>query len=631
MSTPEQVSQVACGGQMRDIHIDCSAGTISTAGGKPATASPRELALIYWYSLGAPSERIASAVGGHPEAVADELDRLIRDLGVTDAKASIDLKGGAAPVSERPWQQRTAISLIAPALTPDQDHQLVFAAGEGALSAHEIGSIVNRLRAGLKERDIGKGAIVAVDATQRLESYLVVLAALLSGCVVLRLAETCGDRMLRDMVRSCPARITFSARLDVIGKAPEAGERVSLNDIPGTQSFFDWLDQCPADNDSPGIASHVLPTDAALIGFTSGSTGMPKQVVTSHEAIFRSTEVSQSIFGFASDDIFCTSTDFTALSAFRSMITLPFMCGGRVVLPGEQARRQPLALAAECETYSVTRLTAVPNVLRGLAKSNTRMPANQLAALRTVFSGSGVLDVETATRFHDAFGVDVVDYYGGREFATASYAPAGRGKTVRTGGDAAQCLMCLVDRNGDLVGDGEAGEIVVHSDCLTLSPLRAERAGTDKWRGWHFSGDIGRRLPDGRIQIVGRSRDIIKTQDGGLVSPSDIEGLLNDIDLVKEACVFGWSDIDHIERIGAAVILIAEADEQQRQEFETVARERILQIAGPYQVPSRIMVCEELPRVGRGKPDKTAIRASFTAGLDRPQPMKTGAKQHEPA
>lgn len=557
--------------------------------------APRKMALDYWRALGAPPHRIARALH------CDETE-------ISDARG--DNADALAAASEVPWPQRTASTLIRKGLTRPPTEQLVFAAGEGALTAGDVAAIVGRLCAGLAARGVGKGTRIAVDATQRLETYLVTLAALLQGATVVRLGDTVGPQALRAMTKAAPAALTFSDRLDVIGDLAEAGEGVPLD------AFAEFVGACPdpASDFWAGLPT-IMPDEAAFVGFTSGSTGAPKAMETSHEAIFRSTEIAQRVFGFDSTDIFCTATDFTALSAFRSLVTLPFASGGRVVIPDDEARENPIALALLCERFGVTRLTAVPGVLRAFAKAGARVTREELASVRTVFSGSGVLDFPTAELLRERFSLPVVDYYGGREFATAAYSDPDTPHTMSAGGGFLRdCLAVLVDEDRQPVAPGEVGEIAVHSDCMTLSSLASIETAGD-WGGWHFTGDLARFLPGGRLEIVGRKKDIIKTAEGTLVSPVEIEGALNALEWVAEACVFSWTDPHGIELIGAAMI-----GEPPEGDAERAAKAAAQEALGPYKTPTRILVLDDLPRVGRGKPDKARLRQILTQNAKAPTP-----------
>ncbi|MCR9123399.1 MAG: acyl--CoA ligase [Phyllobacteriaceae bacterium] len=558
-------------------------------------ATPRALALGYWQALGAPRDRIARALH------CDEAE-------VTDGPLQTDQTPMAA--SAVAWPQRTANTLIRKGLTRPPTEQLVFAAGEGTLTAGDVAAIVARLCAGFSARGVGKGTRIAVDATQRLETYLVTLAALLMGATVVRLGDTVGPQALRGMVQAAPAVLTFSDRLDVIGELAEAGEGIPLD------AFAEFVGACPDPaTDFWADLPVVMPDDAAFVGFTSGSTGAPKAMETSHEAVFRSTEIAQRVFGFDATDIFCTATDFTALSAFRSLVMLPFASGGRVVIPDADARENPVALALLCERFGVTRLTAVPGVLRAFAKAGARVTREELASVRTIFSGSGVLDFATADLLRERFSLPVVDYYGGREFATAAYSDPDTPHTMSAGGGFLRdCLAILVDDDRQPVAPGAIGEIVVHSDCMTLSQLASIETRGD-WAGWHFTGDLARFLPGGRLEIVGRKKDIIKTAEGTLVSPAEIEGALNALDWVAEACVFSWTDPHGIERIGAAMI-----GEPSKGDAERAAKMAVQEALGPYKTPARILVLDDLPRLARRKPDKARLRQILTQTAKAPTP-----------
>lgn len=557
-----------------------------------------DLALRYWAGLRVPHQHVAASLRTTVEAVDAGYRRLAADPDAGCADGLTDLAGYP---SREEWPARTAVTLIRKGLARPTDAQLVIVAGEGVLGTGEVRASVARIAAGLAAAGVVKGDRVAVDATQRIESWLVAVATLLLGGVVVRLSLPAGPAALHGMIAEAPAKLTFSKVASALDGLGAAGTLVDLDDPDG---FAAWLDACPDEAALPEVA--VSPADPALTGFTSGSTGRPKCVLVSHEAVFRSTEGQQALFAFGPDDIFCTSTDFSALSAFRAMLASPFLCGGRVVLPSPAALESPLALAADCAEHGVTRLTAVPNVLRGMALACDRI--GPLPRLRMVFSGSGVLDQSTRDRFHAAFPVPVIDYYGGREFTTPVYTrPADTGTVSSRGGLVTNCLLRIVDDAGTMLPDGEIGVIMVHSDCMASGDL----AGTlPAWRGWHDSGDLGRMTEDGLLQIVGRRRDVIKAADGSLVFPFEIETLLNALTPVRESCVFGMSGSGGAEHVVAAVILAAPADD-----IESLARRHVLAAAGRFRVPTRVIALDDFPRVAAQKVDKAALRSLLAPQL----------------
>ncbi len=608
------------------FYLDVQAGRVTGASGASCDVSSREMMLLYWMALDAPPARMTRALASADSAITDEIthraaEALRRRLGMDDGAVPVlTLANGMGPASTRPWSERTTVTILRQGLARAANTPIVHVVGEGALSAGEVRDLVGRVAAGLRRDGVTPGGWVAVDATQRLESYLVAIATLLIGGVVVRLGDSVGPATLRAMVCQAPAVLTFSARFDLIGEAHETGARIGLEDGDGGRGdgigFADWVADCPAP--PPDLLSEVTigPDDPALVGFTSGSTGVPRPVCTSHEAVFRTSEAAARRFGFDATDVFCTATDFTALSAFRSMVTLAFLCGGTTVLPSAAGREQPLALALEADSHGVTRLTAVPNVLRGIVKAHDRLPPHVLSCLRTVFSGSGILDAATAEAFRACVPVPLVDYYGAREIGTVAYSDPDQPGTLTTrGGLASEALIRMLDDAGQPVATGDPGEICVHTDGLMLDTGGDADPSVGVRDGWYRTGDLGRVHASGRIEIIGRRRDIIKTRDGGLVSPIEIEDVLNRANTVREACVFGWMDGDGVEKIVAVVIPADDHAHADPGGLARALRARVMDRLGRYKVPSHVLLRSELPRVGRGKPDKITLRAAFEAGL----------------
>ena len=604
--------------------LDVQAGAVMR-GDDRRQLTARQMQLIYWMALEAPPERIGLAVTLPPAVVADEIAALCETLRLPgDEPIALDYAVGQPPSSRTPWAERTVRTTLRRALSADPDRQLVLVAGEGALTVGEVRALIERIAAGLLAAGVTRGTLVALDATQRLESYLVALAAIRIGAIAVRLGDSAGPDTLRKMVALTPSHITFTARSGVLAGIAQCGRLVALAEdaghgqppAPGAIGFEDWLDACP-DVAGDLDTSEVSPTDPALVGFTSGSTGEPKAVYTPHEAVFRSSEAMIARFAFASDDVFACPTDISSLTAFRFMTSVPLAAGARVLLPSAEARRQPVALALECEQYSVTQLNVVPHVLRTFAKADHLVPPERFAALRTAFTGTGMLDRGTARRFTERFGVPIVDFYGAREVTTIAYCGPGDATVSAGGGEPCETLVRVLDEHGAPVRQGETGEITIHTDCHMMrrdnSLLPAD--------GWYRTGDLGSVRPSGSIEIVGRSRDIIKTRDGNLVSPAELESVLNGLPFVREASVFGYFGPDAVERVGAAIVEeeagsgqvgrvgSAQANgDSVHEDRVNQAREAIGTQLGEYKVPAEIIFLEELPRVALGKPDKSRLR-----------------------
>lgn len=556
------------------------------------SAVPIERTLAYWRGLGTPIAHVARRLG-QPESAIE-----VRFNDVEPLPAFTGYPSATA------WPERTVDRLIRNGLAAlPRDRPFLHLGEGGSLTGAELTTLLARLCAGLAEMGIGPGAPVAVDATQRLESYLLALAALLLGAPVVRLAGHADGAALCQRLAAAPAALTVSASIDATAGLTAAGMRLGLDDSEAP-AFLDWLDRCPAADALPQIA--IGPADTAIIGFTSGSTGVPKCIHTSHEAVFRSSEAMQANFGFTKDDVFGTATDFSALSAFRSLVTMPLLSGGQVMLPSATARHSPLALALEAKACGVSRLTAVPAVLRGMVAVRDRL--GPMPALLMALSGSGILDQPTRDRFVAAFDVPAVDYYGMREFGTAIYSdPDQPGTLSSAGGKLCNALAAIIDDDGGEVSNGMVGEIILHSDTMMQDPPQPPHAA---WLGWLATGDLGRVDAAGTLQIVGRRRDVIKARDGTLVFPLEVEALLQALPAIEEAVVFGHITDGGEEHIVAALLLRAPIDD-----LSTVVRRHVLAVGGPQRVPTLVVALDTLPRVASHKPDRSRLRAILAPHL----------------
>jgi acyl-CoA synthetase (AMP-forming)/AMP-acid ligase II len=587
---------------------DVQRGTLSAPAGEERTVSEEETMLLYWRALEAPLGRIAAATGLSEAAARAGMEALN-----VPQDAGINLRGGAWPEENRPWAERHALTIFREGLNASPDTPFLHVAGEGELTRRELSGLVGRLWAGLAEAGIGRGDVIAIDADQRFEPYIAVMAALLRGATVLRLDPTAGPETVSQTLEASGARLIISSLLDWIPEGKP--RRIALSPCTDGEAFEDCVAACPDPPADWMTAIEVAPTDAALIGHTSGSTGKPQPVFNTHEAIFRTSSASCRRFGFNSADVFCAATDFIALSAFRWLFTLPLMAGGRLVIPDSDARAGPLHLSLLCTEQNVTRLTALPNGWRGMIQMPNRLYTDILGSLETGLSGSGVLDSATADGFRERFGAPLVDYYGSREIGTVLYAdPETPGSISAAGGEVSECLIRVVDEHGAPCAAGEIGELWVHTDCERRRP---EGDASQVTRGWYRTGDLGRALEDGRIELAGRKRDIIKTPSGLRIAPIEVEQALARSPDILEACATGFTGADGVERLGAAVILRRDMAEKDLNSAEIRLKSFIGRELGGYKAPARILILDDFPRVGRRKPDRAALRKRIEAEAAR--------------
>ncbi|MEM7498883.1 MAG: class I adenylate-forming enzyme family protein [Pseudomonadota bacterium] len=612
------------------VCIDVQRATMSLGNGRRQHLDPLDLIILYWTMARAPARRIAQAAGLAQDALDQRSSALRADAGNAWAAleaGDVTLLSGGVPRSRLPWAERHCASLLDRALERrSPEAPFITVAGGETLTLADTRRRVACIRARLRAAGLGPGAVIAVDAAPRLETLLMTFAALAHRAVLLRLGETMGRETLRGMIVTAPAHLTLTASRTALDGLRATGEIVDLADDHGREgprSFADWLAEAPEPAEEDRVPATVDPTDPALIGFTSGSTGTPKAVVIPHEAVWRQGEATQNALGFALDDVFSAATDLTSNTATLCIVTLPVLSGGRIVLPSAAARHQPLAYALDCAAHGVTSMMIVPGVLRTLLAVTRLSAPPRLDALRLGICSTGMLDRSTAEAFRATYGTDLIDLLGAREVSTLIQTERGSGRLAGAGGGLPlENMLRLLAPDGRPAGPGEPGEAVLHSDCMMLGympentqdrPARPfSTAALAPVSPWFASGDLMRHDAEGRIEIAGRARDVIKAVDGSIVYPVEVEAVLLADSAVTEACVFRSEGADGIELVAAAVIAVPEArDAALAERLQARARAAL----GRYKVPRHILVVDALPRVGRGKPDRRALGEDLSRTL----------------
>ena len=184
--------------------------------------------------------------------------------------------------------------------------------------------------------------------------------------------------------------------------------------------------------------------------------------------------------------------------------------------------------------------------------------------------------------------------------------------TARGGGGAGKSVLAeirFVDDADREVLDGEIGEIVVRSPLLMNGYLDRDEENASRRRGgWHHTGDLGRRRPDGAIEFVGPKTVIIKSAAEN-VYPTEVEMCLRQHPAVADVCVIGIPDAKWGQSV-KAVIECKEGLEASETELIEHCRQRI----ASYKKPRFVSFIAKLPRVAGGAVDRQAVDAEHGGG-----------------
>ncbi|MGI8712957.1 MAG: long-chain-fatty-acid--CoA ligase [Solirubrobacteraceae bacterium] len=358
--------------------------------------------------------------------------------------------------------------------------------------------------------------------------------------------------------------------------------------------------------------SPLAEDDAAWICSTSGTTGKPKLVVTSHRSVYLHT------LGALMVDSHAVSRGETVIAATPMFHVAawgtPYSCAyapAKLVLPGKDT--SPEALAGLIESERVTLGFGVPTIWIGLERAY-EAGERDLSSLRMIQCG-GASSTRALIDRYARRGVQFVQSWGMTEMSpcgTSMRVPADDGSdrdavTVAKVGVASPGVeLRLVDEDGaELPWDGQAvGEIQARGPWVIRAYLDPEDDANETRfdHGWLSTGDLARIELDGTVEIVDRLKDLIKS-GGEWISSLDLERELAAHPRVSEAIVVAVPDPRWGER-PAAVIVTTTGAPIDAGELRDFLRSRVAR----WWIPDRFEFVSEIPRTGVGKYDKQAVR-----------------------
>jgi acyl-CoA synthetase (AMP-forming)/AMP-acid ligase II len=362
--------------------------------------------------------------------------------------------------------------------------------------------------------------------------------------------------------------------------------------------------------DGGGLRALPDPMDhddrVALVQFTSGTTGRPKPVPLEHATVIDMLDrVVRSIRSKpASTPAKPPMPNLVPVSlslwAGIYQVLFAFRVGAPVVL---MERFEPREFATLVRQHDI-RSTVLPPA--ALTMVNDEPEIADLGPLRIVRSITAPLSPIQARRFHERFGVVVLNSYGQTELGgeIVGWSTA----DVREHGEAKLGSVGRVHEGVELRANGD-GELEARTPATAagrVAPDFLDRLTDD---GWFRTGDLGHVDADGFVWLDGRVSDMIN-RGGNKVFPAVVEEVILAAPGVRDVAVVGVPD-DRLGEVPMAFYVPAPGVETSAEDLDAWCRERLT----PYRVPARFLEIDELPRNDIGKvlrADLTARAASIT-------------------
>jgi acyl-CoA synthetase (AMP-forming)/AMP-acid ligase II len=345
----------------------------------------------------------------------------------------------------------------------------------------------------------------------------------------------------------------------------------------------------------------LAPDTLCDIIFTSGTSGTPKGVMTSHAAAVRASDAWAAGVGLRAGDRYLIVNPLFHSFGYRA---------GLLACIIKRATMVPQAVFDVEETLRISvaeRITVLPGppTLFHSILDNPRLSCFDLSALRLVATGSATVPEALMYRIRRELHVETVTSpYGLTEVAgTATICPPDTSieKMSTTVGTAIPGTeVGIVDAAGRAQPRGQDGEIVVRGYNVMLGYFE-EPTATAKAidaDGWLHTGDVGHLDEEGYLTVTGRLKEVFQT--GGFnVYPVEVEQLLTTHPMIAEAAVIGVPD-DRMGEVGHAFVVPAPGSPLSAEDVIAFARERIAN----FKVPRGVTIVSELPHTPLGKVQK---------------------------
>ena len=463
-------------------------------------------------------------------------------------------------------------------------------------------------------KGIESGDRIAFQLPGWCEFTVIYLACLKIGAVSVPLLPSWREAELVWVLNKCQAKMFFAPTLfkqtrpvDLIlplqNQLPQLQQIVGVDKLaPATSSLS--LSQIIADNTPLTTAITTHGDELAAVLFTSGTEGLPKGVMLTHNNILASERAYCARLNLTWQDVFMMPAPLGHATGFLHGVTAPFLIGARSVLLDIFT---PDACLALLEQQRCTCMLGATPFVYDLLNLLEKQPAD-LSALRFFLCGGTTIPKKVARECQQR-GIKLLSVYGSTESSPHAVVnlddPLSR--FMHTDGYAAAGVeIKVVDDARKTLPPGCEGEEASRGPNVFMGyfdePELTARALDEE--GWYYSGDLCRMDEAGYIKITGRKKDII-VRGGENISSREVEDILLQHPKIHDACVVAMPDERLGERSCAYVVLKAPHHSLSLEEVVAFfSRKRVAK----YKYPEHIVVIEKLPRTASGKIQKFLLR-----------------------
>lgn len=461
----------------------------------------------------------------------------------------------------------------------------------------------------LLNRGVKKGDRVGLLTRKSPETIVIYLGLSLSGIIGVPLSFHYRKNRLKQVLEMTAPKIIF-IDAEFIDLMKGAAEWIDSNKwiIIGNSrenSLTNWNDFLKDSGKSAPLIE-INEDDVFYLNFTSGSTGHPKAVGTTHSHIHWNTLSAIEALNIKPlDKLLCM---FAVFSHPHEIFARPLWVGGTMVLLDSLYPKSLAKMISEHKVTSIMGLSPMYEMLIPFVSTGHY----DFSELRLAESGGMKTSLSLQERFQQSIGIPIKPVWGSTETTGVAIAtPADVGISLSCGKVAPYYNVKIIDGKGSEVSTGETGELVFQGPAVVNkyynTPNETEKHFQD---GWFHTGDMVYQDDEGLVYFRGRENGMMKV--GGLkVFPREIEDTILQLPQVEEAAVITAYDKVRGE-IPQAIVALKEGEILSKKQI----KEHCRKFLANYMIPKKIDFRESLPKTPTGKIARKTLQEEIQTGTE---------------